>query len=42
MVRLLENEREAANRVAFPPSITAVLFSLTLRSAIMESDELSP
>jgi hypothetical protein len=32
----------AANPVVFPPFITAVLFSLKLRSAIMESGELSP
>jgi hypothetical protein len=42
MVRLLENEREAANRGGLSCFYYGRAVSLTLRSAIMESGEFSP
>jgi hypothetical protein len=42
MVRLLENERETANRGGLSCFYYGRTVGLTLRSAIMESGELSP
>jgi hypothetical protein len=42
MVRVLENEREAANRGGLSCFYYGRAVSLTLRSAIMESREFSP